>query len=162
MSLLVVNLRYELLEMLDRAAPSHSGMDRVAAAAQAVILQLQVKPAVEIECGAILVKLRPYSGSIRKDEIDLLGTRHQGAPERGDGDALGSLMLLPFDLRHQRTRLYRYPQDYFVLDDEASNGLPDDSRLRSKNAEQERHEAEDRPRNHLQPAAITRRFAAAR
>jgi hypothetical protein len=137
-------------------------MDRIAAAAKAIVLKLQVEPTVEIERGAILIKLRSHSASIREDEVDLLGTRHQRSPELSDGDALGSLMLLPFDLRHQRTRLYRYPQDYFILDDEASNGLPDDSRLRSENAEQERHEAEDRPRNHLQPAAITRRFAAAR
>src|SRR5690349_1487759 len=68
---LVANLGDQLLESLDRAASAHARMDRIAAGAQALVLELEIEAAIEIERGAILVKLCAHAPSA-EDEVDLL------------------------------------------------------------------------------------------
>ena len=48
------------------------------------------------------------------------------------------------------------PQDHFVLFDHAGDRLLDHSRLRREQAEHERDEVEDSPRDQVQRAAIKR------
>jgi hypothetical protein len=58
-------------------------------------------------------------------------------------------MFDPFDLRHHRMWLHRHANNYLVLDNQPGHGLPDGGGLRGKNAEQQRHQAQKRPRSHL-------------
>ena len=153
-------LRNELLELVDGAASAHARVDRVAMGAQMVVLDLQIKAAVEIECRAILVKVRPDAGAGGKDEIDLLGAGHERPTDRGDRNALRPLELPPLDLR-LLPRLDRNAKDHLILADETGDRLRDDPRLRGEQAEHERHEVEE-PRDHLQPTAMKCGFAAKR
>ena len=129
--------------------------------AQMVVLHLQVEAAVEIQGGAILVEMGTDAGAGREDEIDLLGARHERPANGGDGNAFRPLDLPPLDLR-LLPRLDRNAKDHLILTHEASNRLGDDRRLRGEQAEQERHEIEDRSLDHLQPTAMKRGFAAKR
>jgi len=70
----VPELGNELLETLDRAAASDARMDRVPMCANPLVRRLEVKAAVEIKRGAILIELRPNACSVHEDEIDLFGS----------------------------------------------------------------------------------------
>lgn len=152
----------ELLEAIDRAASAHPRMDRIAPGADPLILRLKIKTTVEIQRRTVLVELGADPMRALQDEIDLLRPRKKGCSNDARLNALWTLALLPFKLRQKRSRLNRNPKDHFILDDKASDRLSGDLRLSGKYTKQERHEREDRPRDHLQPTAITGRFAVKR
>ena len=136
-----------------------------AAGAEAIVLELQVKTAVEIQRRAVLIQLGPDATVVANKKIDLvqlLGARQERTLNRGGRKAFGSLVLLPLEPRHWRTRLDGNPQDHAFLDDQPGDRLADDPRLRGEQAEQQGNEIEDRPRDHPQPAAIPTGFAAKR
>src|SRR5690348_17165850 len=162
-SVVVPEFWNELLEAFDGAVSAHARVDGIAPGADAIVLGLKIEAAVEIERGTILIELRSETlASGRKDEIDLLGGRHERSTDARRRDALGALMLFPFDPGQQRVRLDWHPDDDLVLHDEPGNRLFDDAGLTREQAEQDRHEVEERSRNHLEPAAIVPGFAAKR
>lgn len=126
-------------------------MDRIAARAKAIILRLEVKAAIKVESGTVLVELGAHPHSVRKDEVDLFGARQERALDGGDWDALGSLLFDPFHLRDQGMGLNGNAKDDLILDDEARYRLANSHRLRGEQAEQERHEIQDCARVHLTP-----------
>lgn len=71
--MLFAELRNELVETLDRTAPSHSRMNGITAGAQSVVLRLKVKPGIKIQRRTILIELSAHPASAGEDEIDLLG-----------------------------------------------------------------------------------------
>src|SRR6476661_6581080 len=113
-------------------------MDRVAARAQPVVLQLKVEAAVEIERRAILLELGAYPRTVGKDEIDLLRSRQESALNCRDGHALGAFLFDPLEGGEKGPGLNRDAQNDLVLDNEARDGLPDLARLRTEQAEQKR------------------------
>ena len=96
-----------------------------------------------------------------EDEIDLLRTRHERPADGSDGNAFRPLELAPLDLR-LLPWLHRNAKDYLISPNQAGDRLRDDPGLRCEQAEQERHEVEDRPLDHLQPTAMKGGFAAKR
>ena len=138
-------------------------MDRVAARAQLlIILRLEIEAAVEIERRTALVEAGTDPGAVGEHEIDLLGPRQERPPDGRHGYAFGAFALDPFDLRHDRMGLDRDPQDNLVLDHETGHGLAHSAGLRGKNAEQQRNQAQKRPRSHLVDHIVGRGFAAIR
>jgi hypothetical protein len=152
----------ELLEPLDSAASTNARVDGVPARADPLVLRLQVEAPVKIEGGAILVELGADPARPSEDEVDLLRPGQECSSYCACPDALGALALFPFELGHQGARLNGYAKDDFVLHYEASDRLPDHARLSCEQPEKQGHELEDRPRDHLPPAAITAGFAAER
>src|SRR5881628_2086599 len=75
----LVHLRLQLLESLDRAASADPRVDGIAACADAVVCRLQIEPAVKIESRAILIKLSSHPRVVGKDEVDLRGPRQQSS-----------------------------------------------------------------------------------
>src|SRR5581483_11269170 len=124
----------ELLEMLDRAASTHPRVDGIAPGTEPVVFRLKIEAAVEIKSRTVLVQLGANVRAIDEDEVDLLGSLKKRALDRRDWNALRALLLDPFDLRHQRSRLDRNAKDHLVLDDEPCNRLADRSWLRSEKA----------------------------
>src|SRR6476659_10161221 len=96
---LMLELRLQPLEPLDRAAPAHPRVDRVAAGAQSVILGLQVEAGVEIEGRAVLVQLGSNAAAVGEDEVDFLPARKHRPADGLGGHALRPLMLFPRDFR---------------------------------------------------------------
>jgi hypothetical protein len=58
--------------------------------------------------------------------------------------------------------LKRHAQDQFILDDDPGHRLLDGSGLRGKNTEQQRQQAQKRPRSHLVAHIVGDGFAALR
>jgi hypothetical protein len=138
-------------------------MDCIALGAQLhIVVGLKVEASIEIEGGAVIVELGPDPDPIGKYEIHLFRSGQERAADRRGRDAFGPLMLDPFDLRHHRARLNRNAQDDLVLDDQPSHGLFDGAGLRGKNAEQQRHKAQKRPRSHFVAHIDKAGFAAMR
>lgn len=138
-------------------------MDRIASRAQLqIVLGLKVETGIEVQRRAILVEFSTNPSTICKDQVDFVRSRHESAPDCRHRDALGTLTLDPLDLRHHRARLNRNAQDDLVLDDQPGHGLPDGARLRGKNAEQQRNQAEKRPGSHFVAHISKAGFAAMR
>ena len=152
----------QLLESLDCTASAHSRVDRIAACADALVLRLKVKSAVKVQSGTILVEHGTDPARSSKNKVDLLWSRKESTSNCTCPYALGAFAFLPFELRKKRARLDRYSKDHLVLYHEAGDRLTDYDRLSGEQAEEQGHELEDRPRDHLRPTAISVRFAAKR
>ena len=137
-------------------------MDRVTARADTFVLRLKIKAPVKIEGRAIFIKLRSNPTGSSKDEVDLLRPGKESPSNCTRPDTFWALAFFPLELRKQRARLDWDSQNDFVLDDKARHGLPDNAGLRSEQSEEQGHQLEDRPRDHLPPAAITLGFAVKR
>jgi hypothetical protein len=72
---------------------------------------------------------------IDKDDVDLLGTRKERSLDRRCRDALGALVLYPFDLEPKLARLERYSKNDLVLDHQPGDRLADHPRLNGKKSE---------------------------
>ena len=127
-------LRHELFEALDRAAPADARMDRIAAGAQAVVLR-----AGDRNCRRNRAPGNPRRTAARtrapvaEHEVDLLGPGQQRAPDgRRPGCTWGPSSRSIRCRGMQRTRLDRHAQDHFVLDDQARDRLLDDARLHAR------------------------------
>ena len=158
----LAQLGHELLESLDRAAPADARVNRVTVRAKPLVLRLEVEPAVEVERGTFLVELRPYSRSVGKDEVDLIRTRQHGSADCAGRYALRALALDPLDFAKQGLGLDRHAQDDFILDDQPRDRLAEAARLRTEQAEQQRHQRPHRSRNHQAPVPMPSGFAAKR
>lgn len=146
--------RNQLFEPVDRATATHSGKNGIAMNADLAVLNLEVEAAIEIERGAVFVELGPDPGMVEQDEVDLLGAGQHRALKRRRRDALGPLLLDPFDLGDQRPRPNRHAQHDLVLDDQPGDGLRDNARLGPEQAQQQRHDAKICPRSHRPPVAM--------
>src|SRR5947209_2260298 len=133
-------LRYQALESFDGAAAADPRIDRVAAGAQTIVLQLEIEAAIKVECWAILVELRADAIAAGQDEVDLPRTGQQASLDLADGHAFGAFMFNPVDLREQWMGLDRNPDNQLVLDDKAGNRLTDGDWLRADETEQQRHQ----------------------
>jgi hypothetical protein len=137
-------------------------MDGVAPGAELIVLDLQIEALVEIQSRAVFVELGADPATVIEDEIDLLRTRQERAPDRGDRNALGTLLLDPLNLRHQGMWLDRHAKDHLILHDEPRDRLPHGARLRAEQADQERQQVPKTPRGHLTPNPMNGGFAAKR
>ena len=138
-------------------------MDRIATSAELlIVLGLEVETAVEIQRRTIFVQLGADAGSVREHKIDLFRARQERPTNARRGNAFGSFVLDPFNLRHHGMWLNRNAQDQFILDDDPRHRLLDRSGLRGKNAEQQWQQAQKRPRSHLVAHIVGEGFAALR
>ena len=85
---LAFGLRFEQLELADRAAAADARMDGIALDADKTVRRLKIETAVKVECGAIVVELGPNPAAVGEHEIDLLGAELQRPADRGGGDAI--------------------------------------------------------------------------
>jgi hypothetical protein len=139
---LALQTRLQELEALDRAASAHARMDGVPFSAELQIVSwLKVKIPIEIQSRTAFVELGPNPRTICQHEIDLVVTEQERAANCRNGDAFRPPVFDPLDLRHNGMRLNRHAENDLVLDDEPRNRLANGSRLRGKNAEQERQQA---------------------